>query len=50
MKVYKYRVTMDVEVEAFDPGDAWEMLQDAFGVGENVGVNVVDCEYKELLK
>lgn len=48
MNTYKYKVTLEVEVEAFDDSDAWEMLQDAFGVGENVGVTVVDCEYKEI--
>lgn len=39
---------MRVEVDAFDQGDAFEMLQDAFGVGENCGTNVVDCEYTEV--
>jgi hypothetical protein len=33
-----------VEVEAFDEDDAWDALQDAFGVGENgSGITVVEC-------
>jgi hypothetical protein len=48
MNVYKYQVTLEVEVDAFDPGDAWEAVQDAFGLGENCGTRVVDCEYVEL--
>lgn len=47
MNVYKYQVVLDVEVEAFDQGDAWEAVQDAFGVGEQLGVRVTDCEYNE---
>ena len=46
MKTYTYEVTMIIEVDAFDEGDAWEMLQDAYGVGENLGTRVVECEYK----
>lgn len=48
MNTYKYRVTLEVEVKAFDEGDAWEMLQDAFGIGEMCGTNVIECEYKDL--
>lgn len=48
MKTFTYRVIQTVEVEAFDESDAWDMLQDAFGIGENCGTNVVDCEYKEI--
>lgn len=50
MNRYKYQVTLVVEVDAFDESDAWDILQDAYGVGENVGTNVVDCEYKEIRK
>ena len=48
MNKFRYRVIVEVEVEAFDQGDAWEAVQDAFGVGENYGANVVDCEYIEI--
>jgi len=48
MNVYRYSVVLDVEVDAFDQGDAWEAVQDAFGIGEQLGVRVVDCEYTEI--
>lgn len=48
MNKYKYRVVLEVEVEAFDESDAWDAVQDAFGVGDNAGVLVTDCEYKEI--
>jgi len=48
MNTYRYRVVLEVEVPAFDQADAWEMLQDAFGIGENCGTNVTECEYKEV--
>ena len=47
MNSFKYTVKLEVEVEAFDESDAWDALQDAFGVGENMGVVVTECEYKE---
>ena len=47
MNKYKYTVTLTVEVEAFDDSDAWDALQDAFGIGDQMGVRVLDCEYKE---
>lgn len=48
METYKYTVTLTVEVEAFDESDAWDAVQDAFGVGDsNMGVRVTDCEYRE---
>lgn len=46
MNRYRYTVTLEVEVEAFDSGDAMEMLQDAFGLGENCGTQIVECEYE----
>lgn len=47
MNTYQYEVTLTVEVEAFDESDAWDAVQDAFGVGDQMGVNVTQCEYKE---
>lgn len=41
---------MTVEVDAFNESDAWDCVQDAFGVGENAGVLVTDCEYRESSK
>lgn len=46
MKKYEYRVILKVEVEAFDESDAWEALQDTFGVGEQNGVTITDCSWE----
>lgn len=48
MEKYKYKVTLVVEVDAFDANDAWEAVQDAFGIGDNGGVTVTDFEAWEL--
>lgn len=48
MNTYKYTVTLSVEVDAFDDSDAWDALQDAFGIGDQMGLRVLDCEYKEV--
>lgn len=48
MNTYRYKITQTVEVEAFDASDAWDAIQDEFGVGEHTGITVTDCEYKEL--
>ena len=46
MNKLKYIVTLTVEVEAFDDEDAWDALQDSFGVGENSpGITVSECEW-----
>ena len=50
METFKYIVTLNVEVEAFDESDAWDAVQDAFGIGEEMGVRVTDCEYNEVRK
>lgn len=50
MKTYKYVVKLVVEVEAFDDSDAWDAVQDAFGIGDNMGVMVTECEYQEIGK
>jgi hypothetical protein len=47
METYKYEVILEVEVEAFDESDAWDAVQDAFGIGETGAVTVTDCEYRE---
>lgn len=46
METFKYRVTLDVEVEAFDDGDAMDALYDQFGIGDQGGVTVTQCEVK----
>ena len=50
MNKYKYTVRMEVVVEAFDESDAWDAIQEAFGIGETGAVVVTDCEYKEKRK
>lgn len=50
MNTYRYEVTLQVEVEAFEETDAWDAVQDAFGIGDQYGVTVTDCEYKESRK
>lgn len=47
MDTYKYTIKLTVEIDAFDESDAWDAIQEAFGVGETGAVNVIDCEYKE---
>jgi hypothetical protein len=46
MNTYKYRVILDVEIEAFDDSDALDALYDQFSVGEQQGVNITECEVK----
>lgn len=48
METYEYVIKMKVSVEAFDEADAWDAVQDAFGVGEELGITVTDCEYREV--
>ena len=47
MNTYKYKVILQVEVEAFDESDAWDAVQDAFGIGDQAGVVVTDCNYEQ---
>lgn len=48
MNTFKYKVTLTVEVEAFDESDAWDAIQETYGVGNDMGIAVTDCEYKEI--
>jgi hypothetical protein len=48
MEKYCYRITLEVEVDAFDESDAWDAVQDEFGTGEQMGVNITKCEYREI--
>lgn len=48
MEKYRYKISITVEVEAFDESDAWDAVQEAFGVGETGAVTVTDCTYKEI--
>ena len=44
---YKYEVILEVEVDALDEGDAFDLIQENFGVGEQFGVTVTECTFKE---
>lgn len=48
MNTYHYKVSLVVEVEAFDESDAWDAVQENFGVGSEMGLKITDCEYKEI--
>jgi len=47
MDTFKYKVVLEVEVDAFDSEDAEVAVEDTFGIGENLGIRVTNCEYKE---
>jgi len=50
MNEFVYDLKVRVIVEAFNEDDAWEAIQDTFGVGETEsGITVTDCEW-ELTK
>lgn len=48
MNTYSYKVTLTVTVDAFDESDAWDAVQDTFAIGDEMGLKVTDCEYKEI--
>lgn len=48
MNTYNYKVILTVEVEAFDESDAWDAVQETYGVGQDMGIKITDCEYKEV--
>jgi hypothetical protein len=47
MDKFKYTVRLAVEVDAFDESDAWDAIQEAFGIGSTGAVTVTECTYKE---
>lgn len=48
MDKFRYKVQITVEVEAFDASDAWEAVQDNFGLGDQGGVTITDFEAWEV--
>lgn len=47
METFTYRLTLTVDVEAFNEDDAWEAIQDTFGAGTSEsGVTVTECEWE----
>lgn len=52
MNTYRVSVTLEVEVQAFDPADALSAVEDVFGVGETCGIEVKESkvlEYAEII-
>lgn len=45
---FKFRVILNVEVEAPDENDAQEMIYDTFGLGEDCGVDIKETEIAYL--
>ena len=46
METYEFEVTLRVKVDAFDRGDAKELVEDVFGPGSDCGVEVIDFNIK----
>jgi hypothetical protein len=46
MKTYKCKVTLVVEVPAFEESDAVEMVEDSFGAGPAGDMNIVESKIK----
>lgn len=44
MNTYRFDLSLVVEVEAFDPIDAEEMIRDTFGLGDTAGLSVIESE------
>jgi hypothetical protein len=40
MDVYRYKVEIEVDVEAFSPDDAEDAIKDVFGPGRECGLDV----------
>lgn len=48
MRTFRYSVDLVVEVDAFDEIDAEEMVRDAFGLGDQCGIEIVESEVGEF--
>ena len=48
MKTFRYSVDLIVEVDAFDEIDAEEAVRDAFGLGDQCGIEIVESEVGEF--
>lgn len=46
MNTYSYTVNLTVEIDAFSEEDAWDALQDIFGIGDFEGTTVTECEFE----
>ena len=47
MNTYLMSVVLQVEVQAFDEGDAFELVEDCFGRGETCGLKVMEFEISD---
>lgn len=47
MNTYVMSVVLQVEVQAFDEGDAFEAVEDCFGQGEACGLKVLEFEIND---
>ena len=45
--IAKYTVVLEVEVDAPTEEDAFEMIQESYGVGDDFGLKVTSCHYNE---
>ena len=50
METFVFQIKMTVEVEAFNYSDALDAVQDVFSIGEEAGLVVTKCEYKDIKK
>lgn len=49
MNTYEYTVELKVKVEAYDESDAKDLLEDAFGLGEDCGVTIESATFHEAV-
>ena len=47
METYEFEVCLTVKVQAFTESDAYDLLNDTFGPGEDAGIEIVTSEIKE---
>ena len=45
--IVKYEVRLLVEVDCFDEADALEVVEENFGIGSGLGLEVLECEYRD---
>lgn len=48
MKRFRYEVNLVAEVEAYDEIDAEEAVRDAFGLGDQCGLEIAESEIGEF--
>lgn len=48
MITFRYNVELVVEVQAFDEFDAEDAVRDAFGLGDQCGIEIVESEVGEF--